>query len=101
MSNHLTNKDYKQILSYYKQNIPKSKAELKIQAEKILGDKLCKCIKKVEPINESKSIGVCTRTVLNTKGFTRGKFNCTGKKRTIVLKRLVKKNKTKKIKSKK
>lgn len=111
MSNHLTNKEYIQILSYYKKNIPKNRTQLKIQAEQILGDKLCKCIKKVEPTNESKSIGVCTKTVLNSKGLTRGKFNCTGKKRSIVLKRLNKKsivlkrlgqkNKTNKIKSKK
>lgn len=72
----LTYKDYTHILEYYKQNIPKSKRMLKLNAEKILSEKLCKCIKKIEPKNEAKSIGICTKTILNRKGLTRGKFNC-------------------------
>ena len=54
----LSMNDYKSILEYYKKTIPKSKRLLKIAAEKILADKLCRCIKKLDPINESKSI-VC------------------------------------------
>lgn len=42
----LTNEDYKDILKYYNQSIPKSKRLLKMSAEKILADKLCRCIKK-------------------------------------------------------
>ena len=83
----LNNKDYKQILDYYKKPIPKSKLLLKITAEKILAQKLCRCIKKIEPKNESRSIGICTKTILNRKGFTRGKFNCKGKK-NITIKKL-------------
>ena len=82
----LTNNDYKQILEFYKKSIPKSTRLLKIEAEKILASKLCKCIKKVDKINETRSIGICTKTIINNKGFTRGKFTCK-KKQSIVLKK--------------
>jgi hypothetical protein len=72
----LNNKDYIQILEYYKKPIPKSKRLLKMEAEKILASKLCKCIKKIDPTNEGKSIGICTKSVINRKGFRRGKFTC-------------------------
>jgi hypothetical protein len=42
MSTELKNKDYINILKFYKMNIPKSKRLLKQQAETILNDKLCK-----------------------------------------------------------
>ena len=45
MSNELTNKDYIDILTFYKINIPKSKRLIKKHAENIMSDKLCKCIK--------------------------------------------------------
>ena len=44
----LTNKDYTHILEYYKKPIPKSKRLLKMEAEKILASKLCKCIKDID-----------------------------------------------------
>jgi len=83
--------DYKQILEYYKKEIPKSKRLVKINAEKILSEKLCRCIKKLDPKNEARSIGICTKTILNRKGFTRGKFNCKGK-RSITIKKYKKRN---------
>ena len=76
----LSNDDYKKILEYYKKPIPKSKKLLKIEAEQILATKLCRCIKKIEPTNEARSIGICTKTVFNRRGLTRGKFKCRGKK---------------------
>ena len=76
----LTNKDYEDILNYYNKTIPKSKRLLKINAEKLLAHKLCRCIKKIEPTNEARSIGICTKTIFNNKGYTRGKFKCKGKK---------------------
>jgi hypothetical protein len=88
----LTNNDYKNILEYYKKSIPKSKRLLKIEAEKILSTKLCRCIKKLDPTNEAKSIGICTKTIFNNKGLQRGKFTCR-KKQTIQIK---KKNNTRK-----
>ena len=92
MVSKLTNKDYISILKYYKLNIPKSKSVLKEQAEKIMAHKLCKCIKKLNPENEAKSIGICTKTVFNRKGYTRGQFQC--KKTQTVKFRRTKKNKT-------
>ena len=76
----ITDSDYKKILEFYEKPIPKSKRLLKLEAEKILATKLCRCIKKVDVKNESRSIGICTKSVINTKGFTRGKFKCKGKK---------------------
>lgn len=84
--------DYKQILEYYNKPIPKSKHLLKMNAEKILSHKLCRCIKKIEPKNESRSIGICTKNIINRKGFTRGAFNCKGTQ-NITLKK-IKKNRT-------
>ena len=72
--------DYKNILDYYKISIPKSKNVLKELAEKILAEKLCKCIKKIDYRNEAKSIGICTRNIFNKKGLTRGTFKCKGKR---------------------
>jgi hypothetical protein len=78
----LTNKDYVSILKYYNIDIPKSKRLLKKKAEHIMSEKLCKCIKKLDPVNEAKSIGICTKTIFNRKGYTRGQFQCK-KKQTV------------------
>ena len=93
----LTNNDYKRILEFYNKSIPKSKRLLKLQAEKLLATKLCRCIKKIDKEHEARSIGICTKTVVNNKGFTRGKFTCK-KKETITLKKksITKKSITKK-----
>ena len=96
MVSELTNKDYISILKYYKLNIPKSKRLLKKQAEKIMAEKLCKCIKKIDPENEAKSIGICTKTIFNRKGYSRGQFQC--KKKLSVKFRKTNKNKTRKQK---
>ena len=82
----MKNVDYVNILKYYKLEVPKSKRLLKKTAEKIMNEKLCKCIKKVDPENESKSIGICTKTIFNNRGFTRGKFGCK-KKRFVTFKK--------------
>ena len=98
MPNGVTNKDYISILNYYKINIPKSKILIKKQAEKIMAEKLCKCIKKIDKQNEAKSIGICTKTIFNRKGYTRGKFECK-KKQTVNFRKTNKsKNKTRKNK---
>ena len=82
----LTNNDYKRILEFYNKSIPKSKRLLKQQAEKMLATKLCRCIKKVDKENEARAIGICTKTIINNKGFTRGKFTCK-KRQEIQLKK--------------
>lgn len=82
----LTNTDYIKILKYYKMRIPNSAKTVKRAAEKMISTKLCRCIKKVgvnnEPksIGETKSIGICTRTVINRKGLRRGSFKCDKKR---------------------
>ena len=88
----LNNKDYQNIMEFYKKPIPKSKRLLKMDAEKILSEKLCRCIKKVDPKYEARSIGICTKTVINDKGYTRGKFKCRGRPSVVLRKN--KKNKT-------
>ena len=80
MSSELTNEDYINILTYYKMDIPKSKRILKKQAENIISEKLCRCIKKVKQSNknitEGQAIGICSKSIFERKGFTRGKFSC-------------------------
>ena len=90
MRSKITNKDYTKILNFYKIPIPKSNKTLKQKANKILSTKLCRCIKKLDPVNEARSIGICTKTIFNTKGYTRGKFKC--KKKQSVVYRKTKKN---------
>ena len=96
MSGKLTNKDYVSILKYYNLPIPKSKRLLQKQSEQIMAEKLCKCIKKLDPTNESKSIGICTKTIFGRKGFSRGKFQCK-KKQSVKFKR-IQQNKTRRNK---
>ena len=86
--NTLTKQDYIKILSFYKKEIPSSFKLLKMEAENILSDKLCKCIKKVDSSNESKSIAICSDSIFKKKGLVRGTFKC-GRKRTL---RFTKKN---------
>jgi hypothetical protein len=88
----LNDNDYKLILDYYKKDIPKSKRLLRLNAEKILAEKLCRCIKKIEPKNEQRSVGICTKAVINRKGFTRGNFTCRNKK-SITIKKYTKSKK--------
>ena len=77
----ITINDYKQILEFYNKPIPKSKSLLRIEAEKIMATKLCRCIKKLNTGFEQKAIGICTKTIFNNKGYTRGNFKCKGKKK--------------------
>jgi hypothetical protein len=76
----LTKEDYIKILNFYKIPIPSSLPQIKEEAEKILAEKLCRCIKKVDISNEPKSIGVCTKTIFNKKGLKRSEFSCKKKK---------------------
>ena len=87
MSNKLTKKDYINILNFYEMNIPKSVQLLKIQAEKILSEKLCKCIKKLDTEFEEKSIAICSKTIFNNKNLQRGKFSCKGKRSVKIMKK--------------
>jgi hypothetical protein len=110
MNTSLTKSDYIKILNYYKLSIPTSTKTIKNKAEQILAEKLCNCIKNVGPnnnnmndINETKAIGVCTKTVINRKGFRRGTFKCNKKNKTsraiTLFKRTKRVNKTNKRKA--
>jgi hypothetical protein len=92
----LTKEDYIKILTFYKKEIPSSFSEIKRESEQILANKLCKCIKKLDPINEARSIGICSKSIFNRKGLSRGTFKCRGKRFVEITK-----NKTKKRKNKK
>ena len=91
----LTKDDYVKILNFYKIPIPESLTEIQQQAQKILAEKLCRCIKKVDIANEPKSIGICTRTIFNRKGLRRGEFTCK-KKPNVNIRKLKNRKKTKK-----
>ena len=83
----LTKLDYTNILHFYKTKIPTSARILKLQAEQLLSEKLCRCIKKLGPTNEARSIGICTKSVINNKGFIRGKFSCKKKQHVTLTRR--------------
>lgn len=79
MGSRITTSDYIKILNYYKLDIPKNTSDIKQVAEDILAVKLCRCIKKLgsgEKKKEARSIGICSKTIFNRKGLTRGKFKC-------------------------
>lgn len=85
----LNSSDYKHILTYYGRPIPKSKSMLRKQAEGLLAGNLCRCIKSVGG-PESRAVPVCTKSVIENKGYKRGKFTCK-RKRSIQLSKSVKK----------
>ncbi len=87
----LTRKDYLKILHYYKITPPKNNKTLKKKAETILATKLCRCIKRIGGKDESKAIGVCTRSIFNKKGFNRGPFKCKKTSRYVTISKPIKK----------
>jgi len=93
----ITKKDSMDILNFYKIKIPSSNSLLKEKAQNIVAQKLCRCIKKIDPINEAKSIGICTKTIFTRKGYNRGKFSCK-KKQSVEFRKTNKNKKTKKNK---
>jgi hypothetical protein len=96
----ITINDYKHILEFYNKPIPKTQILIKKEAEHIMASKLCKCIKQVDfkIKNEPRSIGICTKTIFNRRGFTRGKFTCKKKQKVEFKKTNKSKNKSRKIK---
>lgn len=72
--------DYIKILDFYKINYSKYNSKtIKRKAEEILGNKLCRCIKRVKTkkdIDESRAIGICKKNVLNRKNLSAGRFSC-------------------------
>ncbi len=78
----LTQKDYLTILEHYDVAVPKNKKgnidrkKVRDEAERILATKLCRCIKKVDPDNETRSISVCTESIFGNRGLKYGSFKC-------------------------
>ena len=81
-------RDYMYVLRYYDESIPITrkktinKRETKQKALKILKRKLCSCKKKLQEKNvqKNRSIAICTKSVLNDKGFSPTQPNVTCKK---------------------
>ena len=78
--------DYRKILKFYKLSIPKNASNIRKKGDKIIAKKFCSCIKKVRAKFEKEgiAIGICTKSVVNRKGYKRGKFKCK-KRRSIKL----------------
>lgn len=96
----LTDDDYKKVLEYYKMDIPKSRRILKNTTEKTLAKKLCRCIKKINTkfTPEPRAIGICTKSIFNRKGLTRGTFKCIGTKKVAFGKTVKKRSSKRKTK---
>ena len=79
----LTKSDYKNILMYYNINFSDnlSLTTLKKMVEKIIAEKLCRCIKKVPNENnpESRAIGICNYSVIKRKNLKINSFTCKNK----------------------
>jgi len=82
----LTNKDYLDIMKFYKINVSNmNQKQIKERAENILANKLCRCIKKVDPLikNEQNAIALCRKTVLLNKNIMNYGFRCKGKAKFV------------------
>jgi len=82
----LSHKDYLNIMKFYKIDASNmGKKAVKLVAEDILANKLCKCIKKITPSlkKEQNAIAVCKKSVLHTKKFKSFGFRCKKRARFI------------------
>ena len=110
MSSKLTNKDYKNILKFYKIDTSTlSTKAIKEKAEHFLAVKLCKCIKNIKVskksnananananandkgtndkgTNEKRAIALCYNSVLKKKNLKIFKFTCKKKAKLLVKK---------------
>jgi hypothetical protein len=72
----LSKNDYIAILKYYNIDSSNMKSSIiKNKAEKILAEKLCRCIKKVDK-DETKSIPICKNSVFTKKHLKISRFKC-------------------------
>ncbi len=82
----LTHKDYLDIMRFYKIDVSNMKnKDIKLKAENILANKLCRCIKKVNPLlkNEQNAIIICKKSVLFNKNIKNYGFRCKKKAKFI------------------
>ena len=87
----MTHKDNLAILAFYGQNASAiSMSAAKKAAEKILAEKLCRCIKKVRKSrkreDESRAIAICTDSVLGKKNIRSHGFRCSKRPMLLVSK---------------
>ena len=75
----------KQIITYYKKSVPKTTPAQKRKAHSLLGEKLCKCIKKVQSNEKGAKLkdkkapyAICISSILKRKGLKVRKFKCKG-----------------------
>lgn len=97
-----TYKDHVRILEFYKMRVPRSARQAKMDAERVLASKLCRCIRAVKGTRKGTrkgagkgkgrntrkySIGastaICRSAVLLKKGVTASRFTCKKKPRLI------------------
>tara|TARA_X000000368_G_scaffold417156_1_gene412780 strand:+ start:1587 stop:1961 length:375 start_codon:yes stop_codon:yes gene_type:complete len=80
----LSKQDYIDVLNFYTINFNKDLPIkiLKKMTEKIIAEKLCRCIKKVpnKGFPESRAIGICNNSVVQKKKLGIYKFTCKKKK---------------------
>lgn len=90
----LTKIDYVNILNYYEINFNEKMPInlLRKMVEKIIAEKLCRCVKKVpnEGNPESRAIGICNYSVVKRKQLKINGFSCK-KKRQLKQKKTSKK----------
>lgn len=94
----LTDDDYRNILKYYEEPVPKSMRLMRKNAETIMAAKLCGCIKKVgvsEEGGEARAIGICSRSIFGRKSIRRGAFKCRKRGRTVAMQKRAKGQSTK------
>lgn len=84
----LSKNDYLKILNYY--NIDHNKKNLKLEAEKILANKLCKCINRInnDSKDEKKAIAVCSSIILKKRNLKIAKFTCKNGAKLLSTKKL-------------
>jgi hypothetical protein len=76
----LSKNDYKIILDYYGiSRKSKSDTWIKTNAENILAEKLCRCIKKIKKkssFKEPVAIAICKKSIFSRRNIKSGKFSC-------------------------
>ncbi len=83
--------DYIKIYEFYKIPIPKTKSKkpsirkMKKHINRLLAQKLCRCIKKVKSkkYKEGRAIAICTHSVFKRKGLRRPRFTCKKRQRLL------------------
>jgi len=75
----LTKKDHEAILTFYGIDTKNMTGKaIALKAEKILAEKLCRCIKKVQKPKEKerRAISTCRKAIFHRKGIDFHRFTC-------------------------